>query len=134
MDVAAELKELSATLASIEKVLDLDKLRREAAELEQQASAPDLWDDPDKAQKVTSRLSYAQGEIRRVEDLRRRTDDAALLWDMAEEADDADSRAEAEAEGVGLRRAIDELEVRTLLSGPYDARGRGRLDDPADLG
>ena len=88
MDVPADLKELSATLASIESVLDVAKLRREADELERQASAPDLWDDPANAQRVTSRLSYAQGEIRRVEDLRRRTDDAQVLWDMAEEADD----------------------------------------------
>jgi peptide chain release factor 2 len=122
VDVPAELKELSATLAGIETVLDLDKLRREAAELEQRASAPDLWDDPDRAQKVTSRLSYAQGEIRRIEDLRRRTDDAQVLWDMAEELDDADSRAEAETEAGALRKAIDDLEVRTLLSGEYDAR------------
>jgi peptide chain release factor 2 len=122
VDVPAELKDLSATLASVEKVLDLDKLRGEVAELEQQAAAPDLWDDVERAQQVTSRLSYAQGEVRRVEELRRRVDDAQVLWDMAEELDDADSRAEAEGEATALRKAIDELEVRTLLSGPYDAR------------
>jgi peptide chain release factor 2 len=122
VDVPAELKELSATLASIESVVDLDALHREVAELEKQASAPDLWDDPERAQQVNSRLSYAQGEIRRVADLRRRLDDTQTLWDLAEEMDDADSRAEAEAELVGLRKAIDELEVRTLLSGEYDSR------------
>ncbi|MDT4962916.1 MAG: peptide chain release factor 2, partial [Pseudonocardiales bacterium] len=52
MDVPADLKELSATLASIEAVLDIPKLRREADELEQQASAPNLWDDPENAQRV----------------------------------------------------------------------------------
>jgi peptide chain release factor 2 len=122
VDVPAEFKELSATLASIEAVVNLDALRREVADLEAQASAPDLWDDVDNAQKVTSRLSYVQGEIRRVEDLRRRLDDAQTLWDLAEEMDDADSRAEAEGELGGLRKAIDELEVRTLLSGEYDSR------------
>ncbi|MDT4904104.1 MAG: peptide chain release factor 2, partial [Pseudonocardiales bacterium] len=122
MDVPAELKELTATLVSIESVLDLDTLRREVSELEAQASVPDLWDDPDKAQQVNSRLSYAQGEVRRVEDIRRRLDDAQTLWDLAEEMDDPDSRAEAETEVAGLRRAIDELEVRTLLSGEYDSR------------
>ena len=122
MDVPAELKELSTTLASIESVVDLAALHREAADLEQQASAPDLWNDADNAQRVTSRLSYVQGEIRRVADLRRRLDDAQTLWDLAEEADDADSRAEVETELGGLRRSIDELEVRTLLSGEYDAR------------
>jgi peptide chain release factor 2 len=122
VDVPAELKELSSTLANVEAVLDLGKLRDEAAQLEQQAAAPDLWDDPDAAQKVTSRLSYVQGEIRRVEDLRRRVDDAQVLWEMAEEAEDDDSKAEAESEATALRKAIDELEVRTLLSGEYDSR------------
>jgi peptide chain release factor 2 len=110
VDVPAELKELAATLASIEAVVDVDALHREVAQLEAQASVPNLWDNPENAQKVTSRLSFVQGEVRRVEDLRRRLDDAQTLWDLAEEMDDADSRAEAE------------VEVRTLLSGPYDAR------------
>jgi peptide chain release factor 2 len=122
VDVPAELKELSTTLANIESVVDLAALRRETAALEDQAAAPDLWNDTDNAQKVTSRLSYVQGEIKRVEDLRRRVDDAQVLWELAEEADDAGSRAEVEAEVTSLRKAIDELEVRTLLSGPYDAR------------
>jgi peptide chain release factor 2 len=97
-------------------------LRAEVASLEEQAAAPDLWNDTENAQQVTSRLSFVQGEIRRVEDLRRRVDDAQLLWDLAEEADDADSRAEVEAEVTALQGAIGELEVRTLLSGEYDSR------------
>ncbi len=121
-DVPAELKELSATLATIEAVVDLDTLRSEAGKLEAQASAPNLWDDIENAQRVTSRLSYAQGEIRRVEELRRRIDDAQTLWELAEEMDDADSRAEVEAELPRLRGTVDELEVRTLLSGEYDSR------------
>jgi peptide chain release factor 2 len=122
VDVPAELKDLNATLIGIESVVDLDALRRELGDLQQQAAAPDLWNDTDNAQKITSRLSFVQGELRRVEDLRRRLDDTQVLWDLAEEADDAESRAEAEAEVGVLKKAIDELEVRTLLSGEYDAR------------
>ncbi|WP_375479189.1 peptide chain release factor 2 [uncultured Jatrophihabitans sp.] len=122
MDVPAELKELSATLASIEAVVDLAALRNEAADLERQASAADLWDDLDNAQRVNSRLSFVQGEVRRVEDLRRRIDDAETLWGLAEEMDDAASHAEVERDLPGLRRAVDELEIRTLLSGRYDVR------------
>ena len=122
MDVPAELKELSATLASIESVVDLAALHRELTDLEQQASKPDLWDDIESAQKINSRLSYVQGEIRRVEELRRRLDDTQTLWELAEEMDDADSRTEVEGELGALRRAVDELEVRTLLSGEYDVR------------
>jgi peptide chain release factor 2 len=122
VDVPTELKELSATLGSIEAVLDLDALRREAAELEERAGRPDLWNDQEAAQRVTSRLAHVQGDIRRVEDLRRRLDDAAVLHELAEGEDDAATRTEVEAELGSLRRAIDELEVRTLLSGEYDER------------
>jgi peptide chain release factor 2 len=121
-DVPAELKELSATLTSIEKVVDVEKLRRDADDLEAQASAPDLWDDQENAQKINSRLSYLQGEIRRVEVLRRRLDDAQTLWELGEAEDDEATLVEVETELPALKKVVDELEVRTLLSGPYDAR------------
>jgi peptide chain release factor 2 len=126
IDVASDfpvvLDELNNTLTSIEAVLDVEKLRRQVAELEEQAAAPDLWDDVERAQELTSRLSYLQGDLRRVEELRRRLDDAGLLHEMAVEEGDAGSLAEAERELVALRKEIDELEVRTLLSGEYDSR------------
>ena len=122
VDISAELKELSSTLSSIEAVLDLGAMRREAADLEEQAGRPDLWNDQDAAQRLTSRLSHVQGDLRRVEDLRRRLDDLTILHDLAESEDDAATRQEVENDLVGVRRAIAELEVRTLLSGAYDAR------------
>ena len=121
-DLPAELKELDVTLSSIEAVMDLDRLRADAARLEQESSRPDLWDDPEIAQKVTSRLSYVRGDIRRVEELRRRVDDLPVLHELAQEENDAATKAEVERELTSLRQQIDELEVRTLLSGEYDAR------------
>lgn len=109
-------------MGSIEAVLDLDKMRADVAALNEKAAAPDLWDDPEAAQKVTSRLSFLQGELRRVEDLRRRIDDVNVLFELAEGEDDADTRAEAESELAAVHKAVGELEVRTLLSGEYDAR------------
>ncbi|MFE0425230.1 peptide chain release factor 2 [Streptomyces sp. NPDC058953] len=122
VDVSEELKSLSATMGSIESVLDLDRMRADIAVLEEQAAAPSLWDDPDAAQKITSRLSHLQAELRKAEHLRGRIDDLAVLFELAEAEDDADTRTEAEAELTDVRRAVDEMEVRTLLSGEYDER------------
>jgi peptide chain release factor 2 len=121
-DVPAELKELSTTMANIEAVLDVTKLRARVAELEQQASDPNLWSDPENAQQVTTRLNHTQNQIRRVSELRTRLDDAELLWEMAEAENDAESRTEVTEELAALTKAIGELEVQTLLSGEYDAR------------
>ena len=123
-DVAAALNQLSETLASVEAVSDLDGLRKQIADLEEQAARPDLWDDPESAQKVTSQLSHKQSELRRIEELRQRLDDLYVLYELAEEegADGAEARAEADAERDRLRADIASIEVRTLLSGEYDER------------
>jgi peptide chain release factor 2 len=114
--------QLDTTLAGVEAVVDLDRLRSELDRLNQAAAAPDLWDDQERAQQVTSRLSWVQSEIARVEGLRRRVDDLAVLIELAEAEDDAEARAEVDAELETLGEAIAELEVRTLLSGEYDSR------------
>ncbi|MCZ0979815.1 peptide chain release factor 2 [Streptomyces diastatochromogenes] len=122
VDVSEELKFLSSTMGSIEAVLDLEKLRADIAVLEEQAAAPSLWDDPEAAQKITSKLSHLQAEVRKAETLRGRIDDLAVLFELAEEMDDPDTLAEAETELTSVRKALDEMEVRTLLSGEYDER------------
>ena len=116
------LREHQATLLSIEKVLDVPSMREEVARLETEASAPDLWDDQAKAQAVTSRLSFVQGEIAKVTGLRQRLDDVEVMLDLADEMDDDDTRIEAVNEIETLAKAVGELEVRTLLSGEYDQR------------
>ncbi len=121
-DNADALAEVDATLTSIEKVLDLPRMREDLASLNEAAAAPDLWDDQDNAQTVTSRLSHVQAELNRVEGLRRRVDDIGVLFQMAEEEGDEATRLEAEAELQAVLETISELEVRTLLSGPYDSR------------
>ncbi|MCP2167908.1 bacterial peptide chain release factor 2 (bRF-2) [Goodfellowiella coeruleoviolacea] len=102
--------------------MDLDALRAQIAELEEQAARPDLWDDQEKAQKVTSQLAHKQGELRRVADLRQRLDDLTVLYELAEAENDESSLVEADAEREKLRSDISSLEVRTLLSGEYDER------------
>nr|WP_199849503.1 peptide chain release factor 2 [Blastococcus sp. Marseille-P5729] len=121
-DISTDLAELDATLSNIEAVLDLDGKRAQITELEKEAGRPDLWDDPDQAQQVTSKLSRLQSEVRGVEEIRQRLDDISVLQELAEAEDDADTAAEVGRELSAVRQQIDELEVRTLLSGEYDER------------
>ncbi|HET6391592.1 MAG TPA: peptide chain release factor 2 [Blastococcus sp.] len=121
-DFPVVLDELNTTLESIEAVLRIDDMRNEIADLEQQSAAPDLWNDVEAAQALTSRLSFLQGTLRRVEELRSRLDDVGLMHEMAAEEGDEATTAETERELVSIRSVIDELEVRTLLNGEYDSR------------
>ena len=121
-DFPEHIKALGATLTSIEKVLDLDKMRAEIADLQEQVAAPDLWDDQANAQRVTGRLSVLQSDLERIEALRQRIEDMEVLAELANEEGDADSLAEADRELVKIRKAVESLEIRTLLSGEYDER------------
>lgn len=122
IDFSAEIPQLRSTLSSIEQVTDVSALEARIAELEKDASAQDLWDDVDNAQRVTSALSHAQAELRRVTELGQRIDDLEIMVELAGEENDAAALAESETEFASIRKSLDELEVRTLLSGEYDER------------
>jgi peptide chain release factor 2 len=123
VDFTQEIKELRATMDSVRGVTDLDSLHAQIKELEARASAPDLWDDPEAAQQVTSALSRANAERDRVVGMDARIDDLETLVEMAtEDGGDAETLAEAERELTQIKKVLGELEVRTLLSGEYDER------------
>ncbi|WP_211323235.1 peptide chain release factor 2 [Amycolatopsis palatopharyngis] len=121
-DFETGLKDVTGKLTQVESVMDLETLRAQVADLEQQASDPSLWDDPESGQKVTSQLSYRQAELRKVTELRQRLDDLGVLHELAKDEGDAASVAEAEQDLAQLAKEVDLLEVRTLLSGEYDDR------------
>ncbi|MDQ4007137.1 MAG: peptide chain release factor 2 [Actinomycetota bacterium] len=121
-DFDTRLKQLSATMHTIEQVLDPEAMRREIDELQRQVSAPDLWDDQTNAQRVTGRLNTLQNDLERATSLRQRLDDLPVMVELAQEEGDAETQAEAEAELDKLAKDVETLEVRTLLSGEYDGR------------
>jgi len=122
IDPADEIAALTSTLDSIEAVLDPGEMQREAADLREQSADPELWANPDRAQKVGRRLSYLEAELARLTGLRLRLGDTQVLFDLAESENDEPTKQEAAGELAALRTEIDQLEVRTLLNGEYDAR------------
>ena len=90
-DRQADIAALDSTLTTVERVLDVEGLRGRIDKLEHEAADPNLWDDQARAQRVTSELSHAQGELRRVEGLRQRLDDLPVLYELAAEEDAADT-------------------------------------------
>ncbi|KQS22563.1 peptide chain release factor 2 [Frigoribacterium sp. Leaf186] len=122
LDFSEQIAALRATFEDIRAVIGQDRLVAEIAELSEQASAPDLWDDTENAQKVTSALSHRQSELEKLETTEQRLDDLGVLVEMANDGDDQESADEAQAELKALQKMMDVLEVQTLLDGEYDPR------------
>ena len=121
-DFSQAIGEARAKYESIAKALDVDRLKTQIQDLEVQASAPGLWDDPENAQKVTSRLSAAQSQLKRLDSASQRIDDVETLVELGREEDDADTLAEAQSEIGNIRQDLDDMEIQTLLDGEYDER------------
>ena len=121
-DLKPELDLLNSTLSSIEKVLNLDQMQKEIKDLEKEASSPNLWDDANYAQTITTKLSYLQSEFNKVSNLRQKIDDLYVLIELATDEDDASAMQDVSKEIEKLDLELRELEVKTLLSGEYDAR------------
>ncbi|KJY50471.1 peptide chain release factor 2 [Bifidobacterium mellis] len=122
MDFAQALEQAKAKYEMISKALDPDGLRSRIADLERQASAPGLWDDQENAQKVTSRLSALQSQLKHLESAASRLDDVQALEELGQEEHDQDTLVEARKEIDSLRSDLDDMEIQTLLDGEYDER------------
>jgi peptide chain release factor 2 len=103
-------------------IFDVATKRRQADELRERSAAPDLWNDPDAARKLLSELSRLDDDIKEFEDLSRRLDDLSILNELAQSEGDESVEEEIVAGIAALRSALEELDVRTLLSGEYDER------------
>ncbi|MBC7443717.1 MAG: peptide chain release factor 2 [Ramlibacter sp.] len=122
LDFSEQIAALRATFDDIRSVIDIDRLRTDIADLNEQAGAPDLWDDSEHAQKVTSELSHRQSELARIVSIESRLDDLEVLVELANAEGDQESADEATAELASITKVLGDLEVHTLLNGEFDVR------------
>lgn len=84
--------------------------------------AIDFWQDPNAANKVVAELKGIKAQVDPLNAVAGAVEDAKVLWEMAEEADDAESRSEVDGQIDKLTAEVGRIETIALLSGKYDAR------------
>ena len=119
-DFSDRIETLRHTFHDISQVMDPAAIDADIAKLSDQAQAPDLWDDPQEAQKVTSALSRRQGEKRTLDTLGQRIDDLEVLLAMVAEETGGESDQEFLSELDSIEQTVADLEIKTLLDGEYD--------------
>jgi peptide chain release factor 2 len=122
LDLSQEIKQIRGTFATIAEVTDVPKLDKEIEQLEIDVQAPNLWDNAEEAQKLTSALSRKQAQRTRIQDIASRLDDLEVLIQLANSESDKSAANEATQELEALKKLVAEQEVVTLLNGEYDSR------------
>lgn len=121
-DVVKEIETAEGRLEALARPLDLEGRVQEIETLEAGASDPGFWDDPAGAQAQMQRLNTLKESLAPWQSARKRLDDTRTLAELAEMETDPESYVpEILGELSGIAKALDTLEVETLLSGPHDS-------------
>jgi peptide chain release factor 2 len=121
-DFTEDLADLARRVREAHRYLGIDEARTRLAALEVEVSAPELWDDPDRARKVSGEFAAVRDDVELVDDLSRRLSDVQTLFQLGRDEGDESVAPEIEAEVEQLRVALDRLELRALFSGEHDER------------
>ncbi|MDQ2726554.1 MAG: peptide chain release factor 2 [Actinomycetota bacterium] len=119
-DYSDDLRSVARRLAEASGYLDADGLRRRLSDLEVELSRPDLWEDTDVGQKVTTEYSGVKGDIDVLDGLASRLSDAETLYGLALEEDDESVASELDGLLAGLAADLSALELRSLFTGEHD--------------
>ena len=121
-DFTDQISAIAARLDEASGYLRIDELKMRQPQLEAEASRPDLWDDQEKARKVTSELSAVNEDLELYDRLRGEVDDLETLHMMAREENDESLEPEIAEQATSLETVLDELEMRSLFTGEFDER------------
>ena len=114
----------TCSTASLKSWCDFDVASDEAlvTQLEEQAAAPSLWEDPEAARAVMQQLSTVRAHVETWRGLERRVRDVVELLDLAIEEGDESVAASAVSELDADEKQLTDLEFQLQLSGEYDSR------------
>jgi len=120
VDIAEWISRVADRVREAERFLGADALSQRRTELEEAASAPDLWDDADHAREVTTALGRVTEDLEMLASLAERLSDAQTLHQLMQEEGDESLRSEIEEILADLDRQLDALELRAQFVGEYD--------------
>ena len=119
----SKLQALIKRTTHLWKFLECDEKKEKIAQLEEAMSAPSFWDDQEKARKVGSENNRLKQTVSKVEEFRSKVEDLEALCELCEEDDEDEEMAKEFVETLeSLLMEVDDLEVASFLSEPFDAR------------
>jgi len=121
-DFSNQIVELKRRVKEAHGYLEIDEAKESITDLNVQASDNSLWDDPENAKKVTSKLSNLNDDIELVTSLETKLSDIDTLHEMMREAKEESLEAEIDESITSLCSQLDSVEMRSLFIGENDER------------
>lgn len=120
-ELLTQVEALRARLDAAWQVLKLDAVKEEIAALEVETTAPDFWNDQERARRESQKLSDLKKEYDRWASLRADVMDLHELILLAEKESDASLETDAQNRMAELEHRYQTMEFAMLMNGPHDA-------------
>ncbi len=119
-ELKTKLGSFQVAVDDLEEALAIEVSKKRMQELEHKMTMPGFYDDDVASKKVFEEIGDLRGKLARFETLSSSYEDAETLLLMIEEENDPDLIPEGEEAVSSVEKAIDELQLMTMLNGEYD--------------
>ncbi|WAC26845.1 peptide chain release factor 2 [Ancylobacter sp. SL191] len=120
-ELAASVDEIREAAVLLRQHIDFDRSKARLAELNALAEDPNLWNDPERAQKLMQERGTLEDGLNSLERIERELNDNVELIELGEMEDDEGIVAEAAAALAKLKAEVARRQLEALLSGEADA-------------
>ena len=119
-ELKVQLAEHAKAVKDLEEALAIEASRKRVQELEHTMSRPGFYDDAELSKKVFDEVGDLKGKLNRFEKLQGLYDDSETMLEMLDEEYDPAMIPEAEEAVNTVGKAVEELQLMTMLNGEYD--------------
>ncbi len=101
---------------------DIDNKIESIAELKKQSESDDFWNNQNNAKSIMKQVSDMQEWVDEFNRVNSKIEDALAIWQLANEAEDSSMEDEINNELSNAIKAVENMEIRNMLSGEDDDR------------
>ncbi|MCT4479531.1 MULTISPECIES: peptide chain release factor 2 [Bacillaceae] len=121
-EIRNELERTAQRLTDFRGLFDLDEKEARIAQLENEMTHPDFWNDQQKAQTVINETNGLKEQVNQLSDLNESYENLDLTYELVKEENDQELLAELEEEITVLAQKMNDFELQLLLSEEYDSK------------
>ncbi len=121
-ELILEFEGLKPQLADLKAAINIDGLKKDIADLEEQTARPDFWNDPESSQKISQKLGALKAKLGQYEKLAESFDDVITMAELANEEEDESMLPEIKELADKTKSMLEEQKLVTLLSGEFDSK------------
>lgn len=119
-ELSQRLQQFEEPIQNLKEALDIENVKSQIADLEEQSSQANFWDDMENSQKVMQKIGVLKAKVASYENLKADFEDGMVMIELANEEEDESLIEECTASIDDIEKRIETLTLSTLLSGEFD--------------